>query len=248
MKNRSRAWRDPLLWSIAVFVLAVALMPAAKPLFAALFPSLERPLYEQDSFAALALSHLLLVGASSAAAGIIGIAAGIFVTRPAGAEFRDIVETLIAIGQCIPPVAVLAIAVPLIGFGGEPAFIALALYGLLPIVHGTIAGLGTVPAAVAEAARGTGLSPGGILWRVELPLALPVIVGGLRTATIINVGTAAIASTVGAPTLGSPIIIGLNGNNVAYVIQGAILAGLMAIALDLAFGRVIALTQRWKTA
>jgi osmoprotectant transport system permease protein len=247
MSARPRAlWRDPLAWSGGAFVALVLSMPALAPVFAALFPELERPLYVQDSFVALALSHLALVGASSAIAAALGVAAGIFVTRRAGAEFRDMVETLVAMGQAVPPVAVLAIAVPVIGFGAEPALIALTLYGVLPVLENTLAGIGAVPEAVRDAARGIGMSESGILLAVELPLAAPLILAGIRTSTIINVGTATVASTVGARTLGSPIIIGLNAANVAYVLQGAILVGLLAVALDLAFDRLVALARRWR--
>jgi osmoprotectant transport system permease protein len=241
-----RVLRDPLAWSLGAFILLVLFMPALRPLFAALFPELERPLYTQDSFLALSLSHLALVAASSALAAMLGVAGAIFVTRGAGAEFRGLVETLVAMGQSFPPVAVLAIAVPAIGFGAEPALIALTLYGILPVLENTLAGLGAVPRTVRDAARGIGMGEGGILLGVELPLAAPVIIAGIRTSTIINVGTAAIASTVGARTLGSPIIIGLDAANIAYVVQGAILLGLLAVVLDLAFDRIVALTQRWR--
>ena len=245
---RSTAWRDPLLWATAAFIALALLMPVLKPVFAALFPRLERPLYEQDSFVDLAAWHGALVGISSLAAAVVGVAAGIFVTRPFGAEFRAMVETVTAAGQAFPPVAVLAIAVPVIGFGAEPALIALTLYGLLPVVANTIAGLGAVPAAVRDAARGIGMSDGEILRQVELPLAAPIIIAGIRTSTIINVGTAAIASTVGARTLGSPIIIGLAAANVAYVLQGAILVGSLAIVLDLGFDRLVSAAQSWRRA
>lgn len=241
-------WRDPLLWTALAFAALTLFMPALKPLFAALFPWLDRPLYEQDTFLALVIAHLTLVGVSSLAAILLGLAAGVFVTRPAGAEFRGIIETIVAMGQTFPPVAVLALAVPVMGFGPEPALIALTLYGLLPIVENTIAGLGAVPEPVKEAASGVGMGRGELLRRVELPLAAPVIVGGIRTSVIINVGTATIASTVGAKTLGSPIIVGLNGSNIAYVLQGAILVGLLAVTLDLAFERLLSASQRWRSA
>jgi len=223
-------------------------LPLSRPLFAAWFPQLERPFYEADSFPALVLAHVLLVGASSLIALVIGMAAGIFVTRRSGAEFRGLVETVTAMGQTFPPVAVLAIAVPLLGFGAWPALIALSLYGLLPIVENTIAGLEQVPPAARDAAEGMGMGPTRRLWSVELPLAAPVIMAGIRTSVAINIGTAAIASTVGARTLGTPIIVGLNGNNLAYVIQGALVVGTLAVLADLALGRVTELLQRWKRA
>lgn len=243
-----RPWRDPLLWLAVGFAALVFGLPLTKPLFAAWFPQLERPFYEADSFPALVVAHALLVGASSLISIVIGVAAGIFVTRRAGAEFRGLVETVTAMGQTFPPVAVLAISVPLIGFGAWPALIALSLYGLLPIVENTIAGLEQVPPAARDAAEGMGMGPARRLWSVELPLAAPVIMAGIRTSVAINIGTAAIASTVGARTLGTPIIVGLNGNNLAYVIQGAVVVGTLAVLADLAFGRLTDLLQRWKRA
>jgi osmoprotectant transport system permease protein len=223
-------------------------MPALQPVFAALFPALDRPVYLQDSFLSLTLDHIALVAASSLISAVVGIAAGIFVTRPSGAEFRGIVETIVTVGQTFPPVAVLALAVPLIGFGAGPALIALTIYGLLPVVENTITALTTLPPDAADAARGIGMSPGRILRQVELPLASPVILAGIRISVIINLGTAAIASTVGAKSLGTPIIVGLNGSNTAYVLQGAILVGLLAIIADLGFERLAGWLQRWQRA
>lgn len=217
--------RDPLFWLIALFVALIFWLPYSQPLFAALFPQLPRPVYQQESFAALALAHFWLVGISSLFAVIIGTGAGIAVTRPWGAEFRPLVETIAAVGQTFPPVAVLAIAVPVIGFGLKPAIIALILYGVLPVLQATLAGLGAIDASVTEVAKGMGMSRGQRLRKVELPLAAPVILAGVRTSVIINIGTATIASTVGANTLGTPIIIGLSGFNTAYVIRGSVTGG-----------------------
>ena len=135
----------------------------------------------------------------------------------------------------------LAIAVPVMGFGAWPAVVALLLYGLLPILQGTLAGLDSVPASSREIADGVGMSAWQRLWQVELALAAPVILAGVRTSVIVNIGTAAIASTVGAESLGSPVIIGLSGFNTAYVIQGALLVALLAIVSDRLFERL----QRW---
>ena len=228
-----------LVVALVALVGLTAGMPLLKPLFAAVFPELDRPLYEQESFASLLLAHIGLVASSSAVAIVIGVALGVFVTRRAGREFRSLVQTVVAMGQTVPPLAVLAIAVPVLGFGEAPALVALALYGVLPIVHGTLAGIESVPQAVREAARGLGFTERQVLVRVELPLAWPVLLAGIRTSVIVNIGTAAIASTVGTRTLGSPIIIGLSGFNTAYVIQGAVLVGLLAIATDLAFEALV---------
>lgn len=241
-------WRDPLPWVALAFVLLTFGMPRLKPVFAALFPQLDRPLYEQDSFAALVAAHAAIVAASSAVSVLVGVAAGVFATRPMGREFRPLIESAVAAGQTFPPVAVLAVAVPLIGFGEGPALIALALYGLLPIVQATLAGIEAVPAGAKEAATGLGMSPAQRLAQVELPLALPNMISGVRTSVIINIGTASVASTVGAKTLGSPIIVGLAGFNTAYVLQGALLVALMAVVTDLGFGKLGQWAQRWRGA
>ncbi len=220
---------------LALLLAATFGLAEARPVFASLFPQLERPVYVQDSFASLMAAHLLLVGISSAIAVAIGLAVGIGVTRPGGLAYRGLTETLSAAGQTFPPVAVLAIAVPAIGFGELPALIALTLYGLLPVVQNTIAGLSTVSPSSLDAARGMGFGPWRRLALVELPLAAPLILAGIRVSVIINIGTAAIASTVGAKTLGSPIILGLSAANTAYVLQGALLVGLLALTVDAAF-------------
>ncbi|EBA1653975.1 ABC transporter permease [Salmonella enterica] len=233
---------DPLLWLIVLFLLLLFGLPYSQPFFAALFPDLPRPVYQQESFAALALAHFWLVGISSLFAVVVGVGAGIAVTRESGKEFRPLVETIAAVGQTFPPVAV-----PVMGFGQQPAIIALILYGVLPILQATLAGLGAVPASVMSVASGMGMSRRQQLYQVELPLAAPVILAGIRTSVIINIGTATIASTVGASTLGTPIIIGLSGFNTAYVIQGALLVALAAIIIDRLFERLTrALTRHAK--
>ena len=244
--NTRRLVHDPLPWFTALLVFFVFGMDALRPVFAAVFPELDRPVFTQDSFPALTAAHLQLVAISSAVAIMVGVGIGIFVTRPAGREFRPMLERVVAIGQTFPPVAVLAVAAPVLGFGEWPALIALALYGLLPIVQSTVAGIESVPGSAREAAEGLGMSAARILRRIELPLAMPVIIAGIRTSVIINIGTAALASTVGARSLGTPIIVGLAGFNTAYIIQGAIVVGLLAIVVDLGFDRLLRFLDRWR--
>ncbi|WP_134705845.1 ABC transporter permease [Rahnella sp. CJA17(1/100)] len=241
-----RVFADPLIWLFALLLALIFGMTSLGGLFHWMFPELSRPVYQQESFAALVKAHLLLVGISSLIAVIIGVAAGVGVTRPAGKEFRSLVETLVAMGQTFPPVAVLAVAVPVMGFSEKPAIIALVLYGLLPILQGTIAGIESVPASAREIAQGVGMSRWQMLRKVEIPLAAPVIISGIRTSVIINIGTAAIASSVGTLSLGSPIIIGLSGFNTAYVLQGAVIVALLAICVDMLFERWSHGLQRWQ--
>ena len=234
-----------LFVAVILLVALATLLPHSAPLFKTIFPQLERPVYLQDSFAQLLWQHCLLAGVSSFIAVLVGTAVGLSVTRAGGQPFKPMVESLVAISQAIPPVAVLALSVPIVGFGELPALIALSLYGLLPVVQGTMGGLREVPAAQLAAASALGLTPWQSLRFIEIPLALPVWLAGVRTSVIINISTAAIASTVGAKTLGSPIIVGLSGFNTAYVLQGAVLVALLAVVVDLAFD-VLADRQTWQ--
>ncbi len=233
-----RRLRDPLLWLLPLLLFLLFGMHTLRPFFAAAFPETSPPIYGDDSFLALFLSHAAYVAISSLAAALIGVGLGIVATRDGGAEFRPLLEALATIGQTFPPVAVLALAVPAFGYGPAPTMIALTLYGILPILKNTLAGLASVPAAVREAGEAMGLTRAQLLRDVELPLAAPTILAGIRISVIVNIGTAAIGSTVGAVTLGDPIIGGLVTGKVAYVIQGALVVGIFAIVTDQLFERL----------
>jgi osmoprotectant transport system permease protein len=234
--------RHPLLAiSMALLIVLTLAMPHSGPLFAAWFPELDRPVYTQASFTELLLSHLRIVLISSSLSVLLGVGAALAVNRPWGRAFAPLLESVLAISQAWPPVAVLAVAAPLIGFGDAPAVVALCLYGVLPVAQGALSGLRNVPADTVAVARALGMSEPQAFARVALPLAAPVLLAGVRTSVIINIGTASIASTVGAQTLGLPIIVGLSGFNTAYVIQGAVLVGLLAVVADQMFD---ALAQR----
>lgn len=213
--------------------------------FASLFAPLTEggapPIYDQGNLALLALAHLATVLVACAASTAIAVALGIFVTRPGGAQFLPLSRTVVSFGQTFPPVAVLALAVPLIGFGEKPTLLALFLYGLLPIFENTIVGLKTCPAAVLEAASGMGMSARQRLFTVELPLGMPLILEGIRISLVINIGTATLGSTVAAKGLGEVIIAGLLSNNTAFVLQGGLATGLMAVLL---YDAVAALERR----
>jgi osmoprotectant transport system permease protein len=198
----------------------------------ALFPSEKELLYPRAGLPVLFGEHLLLVGVSSAGAALAGAALGIFVTRPSGRGFLGVASDLGSFAQTIPPVAVLALAVPFIGFGVKPALVALCLYSVLPVLRNTIAGLEAVPASVLEAAEGMGMTGWQVLRRVELPLAFRVIMAGVRTSVVINVGTATVGAIAGAGGLGTPIVAGLVRENPAFVLQGAVSAALLAFFLD----------------
>ncbi|MBK8454078.1 MAG: ABC transporter permease [Thiofilum sp.] len=223
-------------WLLRLGVLLLFLALVFKPYwFEGVFAPLVSPgatvIYPQDSLASLTLQHLELVLISLVVSALLGVSAGVFVTRPSGAEFFPLSRAIANIGQTFPPVAVLALAVSAVGFGAYPTLIALALYGLLPIFENTVAGINQVPNSVLDAADGMGMSGTQRLWGVELPLALPLILEGIKVATVINIGTATIGSTVAAKCLGEVIIAGLLVNNMAYVLQGGLIVGLMAVLI-----------------
>jgi osmoprotectant transport system permease protein len=233
-----RILASPVLW-VGLFLAALMLrMDALQPLLQWAFPGVQPVVYNRDSFLTLFLSQLGLVAAASLATSLVGVALAIFVTRPTGRDFRAMVNALATIGQTFPPAAVLAITVPMVGFGARPTIIALFLYGLLPIIENAVAGLEGVASGVREAAEGMGLSAWQRLRDVELPLAAPVILAGIRVSVTIAIGTATIGSTVGALTLGTPIFDGLVANKIPFVLEGAVLVALFAILTDLLLERL----------
>ena len=237
----SRILASPILWVGLLFAVLLLRMEALRPVFRWAFPGVEPVIYQRSSFLALFLSHLALVAAASLAAISVGLSLAVLVTRPVGRDFRLMVNTLATVGQTLPPAAVLAIAVPAVGFGSRPTVLALFLYGLLPIIASAIAGLEGVPRAVREAAEGLGLSSWQQLRDVDLPLAAPVILSGIRVSVTIAIGTATIGSTVGALTFGTPIFNGLVADKLPFVIEGAVLVALFAILTDLSFAGL----ERW---
>jgi len=242
--TKCRLARGPLPWLALGFAALLLLMPATRPLFAWGFPDVDPPLYQGETFLSLWLSHAVLVAAASLVSTVLAVSLGIFVTRPEGRDFRAMADAVATMGQSFPPVAVLALAVPTLGYGALPTFMALTIYGFLPILENTIAGLTAVPASVREAAHGMGLSPGQVLRQVDLPLAAPTILAGIRTSVIVNIGTAAIGSAVGAITLGTPIIDGLIADKLPYVLQGAAVVGAFAVLTDQAFERLDRILRR----
>lgn len=216
---------------LAIVVLCIFLLQPQlfAPLLRLMVEEGSPAIYDQGSLIELTASHLAIALAATLAATVISVLLAIVVTRDFGREFLPLSRSVANIGQTFPPVAVLALAVPLVGFGTKPTLIALFLYALLPIFENALTGLTTLPAAVREAARGVGMTGFQRLVLVELPLAFPVILAGIRLAFVISLGTATIGSTVAAPTLGEVIIAGLLTGNTAFVFQGGIIVAALAV-------------------
>ncbi len=196
----------------------------------------------QDDLIYYSLCHLRLVGWSMLAALVIGIPTGIILSRPSWSRFAERVMHIFNIGNAIPTMAVLALALLILGIGDGPAVFALILASLLPIVRNTFEGLRRVSPALLEAARGVGMTPLQSLFRVELPNSIPVILGGVRTALAINVGTAPLSFIIGGDSLGGLIFPGIYLNNQGQMILGAAATALLALCLDgvvASFGHVM---------
>lgn len=234
-----------LMAAAGLFLLAFLASPGS---FSWLFAPMTRngapAIYTQTPLWSLTLSHLTLVAVAVAASTLVALVLGVLVTRPSGREFLPLARTITSVGQTFPPVAVLALAVPVMGFGAGPTLMALFLYGLLPVFENTLAGLTNQPAHIREAARGMGLTPAQRLWQVDLPLALPVILTGMRLTAVISLGTATIGSTVAARTLGEVIIAGLLSSNTAFVLQGGMVVGIIAVMIHEGFQALARLAAR----
>lgn len=206
--------------------------PLLERVLKVLFPGAGEWVFPRSSLLILTGEHLFISLVAALIAAFIGVSLGIAATRRFGRDFLPLIRDASSLAQTVPPAAVLALAIPFLGFGFEPVLLALVLYSILPVLNNTLAGLEGVPPEVLEAARGMGMSPVQRLFRVELPLALPLIGTGVRTSAVINVGTAAIGALAGAGGLGAPIVAGLIRDNPAWVFQGAAASALTALLLN----------------
>ncbi|MBP0622140.1 ABC transporter permease [Cupriavidus consociatus] len=179
--------------------------------------------------------HLRLVAISMALALATGIPAGIALSRPCMRRWADRLMQVFNVGNTVPSLAVLALALAVLGIGERPAILALWLASLLPIVRNSYEGLRNVSPTLLEAARGIGMTPVQRLVRVELPNALPVMLAGIRIALVINVGTVPLSFLIGANSLGELIFPGIYLNNQPLLLLGAAATALLALALDALF-------------
>lgn len=206
--------------------------PAVKAVLQALFPEADTLIYERTPMPQLLAQHLELVAISAVLAIAVGVAAGLFVASPAGFPFRTVVDRIAAFGQAVPSVAIMAIAVPSLGYGSTPVLVALVLFSVVPVMTNVVAGIEGVPDDVVEAGRGMGMSRSQRLRQLEIPLALPVIMAGVKTMLVILVSAAALGAVVGAGGLGVAILSGIGSFNNAVVAHGAVPAILLALIVD----------------
>jgi osmoprotectant transport system permease protein len=185
---------------------------------------------QRAQLASLTLRHLLLVAVSLAAAVLLAVPAGLLLERARCAAETAIRGT--GVLQTVPSIALLAFMIPLLGIGVMPALVALFLYSLYPILRNTYTGIRDASPEAAAAAIALGMTPWQVLRYVRLPLAAPIIMAGIRTAAVINVGTATLAAFIGAGGLGDPIVAGLALSDTRMILSGAIPAALLALLVD----------------
>lgn len=189
--------------------------------------------------------HLTLMIVSMIGAIVIGVLVGIMLSRPRLYYLGRGVENIVNVGQTIPSLAILALFFTILGLGFRVAVFALFLYSILPILRNTFAGLVNVPKSIIESAIGMGMNPFRVLIKIELPLAFPIIVAGIRTAIVINVGAATLATFIGGGGFGDLIVTGLSLRRDMIVFTGAGLAALTAIILDYYIARVEERLVKW---
>lgn len=184
------------------------------------------------------LRHMLITGLSVFLACIVAIPIGIFLAKTSYRLIQSAVFTITNIFQTIPSLAMLAIFIPIIGIGLKPAIIALFLYSLLPILRNTYAAFESIDEGIIESATGMGYSTLQRLIKIEIPLALPYIMSGIRLTTVYIINWATLAALIGAGGLGQLIIGGMGVNNKPLILAAAILAMLLALVVDFLFARI----------
>nr|WP_245192384.1 ABC transporter permease [Arthrobacter pigmenti] len=191
-----------------------------------------------DSLLGNALDHLVLTAVSALITLLIAIPLGILLTRTAFRRFTGPVLAVANIGQAAPAIGLVVLLAMAIGFGFTAAMIALVLYAILPVLRNTMVGITQVDQRLVEAGRGMGMSAAAVLFKVELPLAVPVMLAGIRTALVLLVGSASLAAFINGGGMGILIITGVNLSLTTVLIAGSILVALLALFVDW-IGRVV---------
>lgn len=184
------------------------------------------------------LEHIWMVFLSSVIAIVIGVTLGIFVTTSYGAEFKELLLKVASFGQAFPSPALLALTVPILGYGIEGALIALVIYALMPIIYNVVIGIEEVPTNVIDAAKGMGMTEFELYKNVKIPLAMNVILGGIRTALVINISAATLTAAIGAGGLGVLVVNGVRTFDMVMILEGSIPVTLLAVIVDLTFKQI----------
>jgi osmoprotectant transport system permease protein len=217
----------PLALGVVLFVLAQYVASRPRDL-------IERRSLNADYLLSRTVTHLELTAVVTVLILVLAVPAGVLLTRPRTRRFAGPVLAVANVGQALPSLGLIVLlAVAFVGLGVyQIAVIAFVAYGVLPVLRNTIAGLAQVDRTVIESAFGMGMTPRAVLWRVELPLAVPVMLAGVRTALVITVGTVALATFVGAGGLGDVISNGINSSRSLVLVTGSVLVAVLALFVD----------------
>jgi osmoprotectant transport system permease protein len=239
--RRSTLWR----YLVTPAVLAGVLLVLVGYVNSRTLDSIEERRVNLEFIALATVQHVTLTVVSTILVLIIAVPAGILLTRPFARPITPVAVAVFNIGQAIPSIGLLVLFAIWWGIGFWPAVVALVAYSALPVLRNTMVGLTQVDAAVVESGRGMGMSRFGVLTRIELPLAVPVILTGLRTALVINVGTATLVALTNAGGLGGIIVTGLVQNRPLVTVVGSVLTAVLALFIDY-LGRVAEVVLRPK--
>jgi osmoprotectant transport system permease protein len=190
--------------------------------------------YRGSEIIKLTGEHMKITGVAVILAIIVGVPLGIYITK--NKKISNTVLNTANIFQTLPSLALFGLIIPFMGIGFKPAIFVLFLYALLPIIKNTYIGINSIEPSIIEAGRGMGMTKAQILTMVEIPLALPIIMGGIRISTVINIGTATIAALIGAGGLGDFIFKGISMGNNNMILGGAVPTALLAISVDFILG------------
>ncbi len=199
-------------------------------------PMIEYILSHSDEILQRTGQHISLSFTAVGLACLVGIPTGFLIVNHKKAA--TVVMTIANIIQTIPSLALFAFAMPLFGIGTRPAIFALFLYALLPIIKNTMIGIHNVNPSTIRAARGMGMTPAQIMFQVEIPLAIPTIMAGVRIAAVTGIGIATIATLIGAGGLGTIIYQGLGMGNQPMILSGAVFSAILALIVDFLLGRL----------
>lgn len=233
IKASKSRWLLPALL-LTLFLASVLLSQELARLLAAFLPHKEI-FAERTPLPILALQHIMLVAAASGLALLVAVGVAILTRLPSFQHIKTYLLHAASFGQTIPTVAVLAILVPVLGYGLKPILFALFLYGVLPVLRNTIEGLDTVPAEITESAKAMGMNTLQTLFLVELPMARPAMMAGLQTSIILNISVATVGAVVGVNGFGTLIINGIRADDIVLLLKGAIPVALLALTVDSLF-------------
>ncbi|MDT0309554.1 ABC transporter permease [Streptomyces sp. DSM 44917] len=235
-RNGAAGRGSPLGLLVTPLLLAAACLALYLHINGQELDSIETRALDREVITRQLLEHLRLVGASTGLVIALAIPLGVLLTRPGPARFAWPVLALANMGQAVPSIGVLVLLAVTVGIGFQQALIALVLVSVLPVLRNTMVGLRGVDRSLIDAARGMGLTRTAVLLRVELPLAVPVMMAGLRIALILNVGSATLATYTNAGGLGGLIDTGISLNRTPVLLTGCVLTAVLALACDWLIG------------